>query len=291
MVDGKVVSYEPFDLAGDALGHAGETSEVFWAWPRRLWLSCRDHRSDRAAGSSLVQGISDRNSLVWGKGEQEAAPIVLPSPYGPRMQTPRSAPTWRPTGARRTGAKGNATTEVLDQAVPPAPPPDLARQDDPDRDRSGPGLGRLGRAEAGVAARGAAQVPAPLRRRPCPSARSSSPGSRSPRARGTACARRSRPTGRIPSGATGASGPSGPTGANGVTEASQPAVHVVMAEPQAAPTRPTAAPAARVTAKAADAVVSRPLASPAASAKKVADRADARRAAFAGQAGEAAGRS
>src|SRR6476469_8819757 len=98
-----------------------------------------------------------------GEGEQEAAPIVLPSPYGPRMQTPRSAPTWRPTGARRTGAKGNATTEVLDQAVPPAPSPDLARQDDPHRDRSGPGLGRLGRAEARVAARGAAQVQAPLR--------------------------------------------------------------------------------------------------------------------------------
>ncbi len=76
--------------------------------------------------------------------------------------------------------------------------------------------------------------------------------------------------GSNPVGATGASGPSGPTGVNGVTEASQPSVHVVMAEPQAAPTRPTAAPAARVTAKAADAVVSRPLASPAASAKKVA---------------------
>jgi hypothetical protein len=23
-----------------------ETSEVFSAWPRRLWLSCRDHRSE-----------------------------------------------------------------------------------------------------------------------------------------------------------------------------------------------------------------------------------------------------
>ena len=85
---------------------------------------------------------------LFGGGAAGAAPIVLPSPYGPRMQTPRSAPRWRPTGARRTGAKGNATTEVLDQAVAPAPSPDLARQDDPDRDRSGPGLGRLGRAEA-----------------------------------------------------------------------------------------------------------------------------------------------
>src|SRR5512132_154509 len=79
------------------------------------------------------------------------------------MQTSRSAPKWRPTGARPTGAKGNATTEVLDQAVPPAPPTDLARQDDPDRDWSGPGLGRVGRAEAGDRAAGAAQAQAPLR--------------------------------------------------------------------------------------------------------------------------------
>ena len=73
--------------------------------------------------------------------------------------------------------------------------------------------------------------------------------------------------GTSPAGATGASGPSGATGMNGVTEASQPAVHVVMAEPQAAPARPVVSSPARVTAKAADAVVSRPLASPAATAK------------------------
>jgi hypothetical protein len=75
--------------------------------------------------------------------------------------------------------------------------------------------------------------------------------------------------GSNPVAATGASGPSGPTGATGVTEASQPAVRVVMAEPQAAPARPTvvAAPA-RVAAKAANAVVSRPVASPAAASKK-----------------------
>jgi hypothetical protein len=30
---------EPVDRAGDALGHAWETSEVFSAWPRRQWLS------------------------------------------------------------------------------------------------------------------------------------------------------------------------------------------------------------------------------------------------------------
>src|SRR5512133_96532 len=82
------------------------------------------------------------------------------------MQTSRSAPKWRPTGARPTGAKGNATTEVLDQAVPPAPPPDLARQDDPDRHWSGPGLGRVGRAQAAGRAAGAAQAPAPLRAGP-----------------------------------------------------------------------------------------------------------------------------
>src|SRR5580765_5712557 len=32
---------------------AGETSESVSAWPRRLWLSCRLHRFDRAAGPSL----------------------------------------------------------------------------------------------------------------------------------------------------------------------------------------------------------------------------------------------
>ena len=74
-------------------------------------------------------------------------------------------------------------------------------------------------------------------------------------------------------GATGASGPSGATGATGATgvsESSQPAVHVVMAEPQAAPARPNAAAPARVATKEANAVVSRPLASPAASSSKTA---------------------
>jgi hypothetical protein len=70
-------------------------------------------------------------------------------------------------------------------------------------------------------------------------------------------------------GATGASGPSGATGVTEKTPATQPALHVVQAEPQAAPTRPTVV-ATRVTAKAATAVVSRPLASPTATAKKVA---------------------
>ena len=93
-------------------------------------------------------------------------------------------------------------------------------------------------------------------------------------------------------GATGVSGPTGPTGTTGVTgvtPASQPAVRVVMAQPQAAPDRPTAAPTARVATKAATAVASRPLASPAASSpKKVAVVQDARRAALAGEAVEAA---
>ena len=70
-------------------------------------------------------------------------------------------------------------------------------------------------------------------------------------------------------GATGASGPSGATGVAGKTSASQSVVHVVQAEPQAAPARPTVVPA-RVTAKAAATVVSRPLASSTASAKNVA---------------------
>jgi len=71
-----------------------------------------------------------------------------------------------------------------------------------------------------------------------------------------------------PAGATGASGPTGPTGATGVTPAAQPAVRVVMAQPQASPDRPTAVPAARVATKAATAVASRPVASPAASSSK-----------------------
>ena len=192
VVDGKVVPYEPFDLAGDALGHAGETSEVFWAWPRRLWL--RLPRSSFRSGRRLIPRTGDLRLQLpcLGEGRQGRAPIVLPSPYGPRMQTPRSAPRWRPTGARRTGAKGNATTEVLDQAVPPAPPPDLARQDDPDRDRSGPGLGRLGRAEAASRSPRSRASSSAASSRPFPSAPSSSPGSRSPRARGTASAHAAR---------------------------------------------------------------------------------------------------
>lgn len=69
-------------------------------------------------------------------------------------------------------------------------------------------------------------------------------------------------------GATGASGPSGATGVAGKTPAAQSVVHVVQAEPQAAPARPTAT-ATRVTAKAAATAVSRPLSSPTATAKKV----------------------
>jgi hypothetical protein len=69
--------------------------------------------------------------------------------------------------------------------------------------------------------------------------------------------------------ATGATGASGATGVTGKTPAAQPTVHVVQAEPQAAPSRPTVA-ATPVTAEAATPVVSRPVASPTASAKKVA---------------------
>src|SRR5580765_5321237 len=158
---------------GDAVRAVRSCGRCAWSQPGKPPKVSRRGRAAYGSVAAFIVSIgplahpSYRGSPTQlpclGEGEQEAAPIVLPSPYGPRMQTPRSAPTWRPTGARRTGAKGNATTEVLDQAVPPAPSPDLARQDDPHRDRSGPGLGRLGRAEAGVAARGAAQVQAPLR--------------------------------------------------------------------------------------------------------------------------------
>jgi surface antigen len=50
VVDGKVVPYDPFDLAGDALGHAGETSEVSRRGRAAYGSNCRDHRSERAGG-------------------------------------------------------------------------------------------------------------------------------------------------------------------------------------------------------------------------------------------------
>jgi hypothetical protein len=68
-------------------------------------------------------------------------------------------------------------------------------------------------------------------------------------------------------GATGASGPSGATGVAGKTPAAQAVVHVVQAEPQTTPARPTVA-ATRVTAQAAATAVSRPLASSTATARK-----------------------
>jgi hypothetical protein len=72
-------------------------------------------------------------------------------------------------------------------------------------------------------------------------------------------------------GTIGVSGPTGPTGTTGVTgvaPASQPAVRVVMAQPQASPDRPTVVPDARVATKAATAVASRPLATAAVSSSK-----------------------
>jgi hypothetical protein len=67
-------------------------------------------------------------------------------------------------------------------------------------------------------------------------------------------------------GATGASGPSGATGVAGKTPAA--VVHVVQAEPQAAPARPTVEPT-RVTAEVAATAVSRPLATSTATARQV----------------------
>jgi hypothetical protein len=45
---------------GDALGHAGKTSEVFLAWPRRLWLSAAIIGWNPGTGASLVQVIRAR---------------------------------------------------------------------------------------------------------------------------------------------------------------------------------------------------------------------------------------
>src|SRR3954454_4753371 len=124
---------------------------------------CGDHRSERGAGSSLVLGISGRTPL-FGGGAGGAAVDSAPKSVRPadavikiRAQV---AAHRRPTN----GSKGNATTEVLHQAVDPASPPDLARPHGADRLRSGPGLGRVGSADARCAAdRGAAQAHAPLR--------------------------------------------------------------------------------------------------------------------------------
>src|SRR3954453_5061955 len=187
------------------------------------------------------------------------------------MQSSRSAPRWRPTGARRTGAKGNATTEVLDQAVDPEPPPDLARPH-----RPAP-LGR-GRAwdEGDQRTLDSPQTAEPRKhtRRFVQTVSFSAlffAGLALSAGAGNGV-RTLLDDGASPS--AGATGPTGPIGATGVVApASQPAVRVVQAQPQAAPVaRPTAAAApARVAVKAATAVVSRPQASsPVAVTKKAA---------------------
>ena len=68
-------------------------------------------------------------------------------------------------------------------------------------------------------------------------------------------------------GATGASGASGQTGVTAAAPASEPAMRVVMAEPEAAPDRPTVAPT-RVTANAATSAVARPVVTATASSTK-----------------------
>src|SRR4029450_6925668 len=64
---------EPLDRAGDALGHAGETSEVFSAWPRRLLLNCGDHRSERARCSSPAGVICSGHPCIGGRAPEAAA--------------------------------------------------------------------------------------------------------------------------------------------------------------------------------------------------------------------------
>ena len=63
-------------------------------------------------------------------------------------------------GARPNGSKGNATTELSDQATSPPPPPHLAGELPPGRVR--PGLGRVGRRRRAAAA--AAPAPSPRAR-------------------------------------------------------------------------------------------------------------------------------
>src|SRR3954449_9868787 len=124
---------------------------------------CGDHRSDCAAGSSLDQVISPSAPQFGGRAKgatvDSAPKSVRPADAVTKIRAEVAAHR-RPTN----GSKGNATTEVLHQAVDPASPPDLARPHGADRLRSGPGLGRVGSADARCAAdRGAAQAQAPLR--------------------------------------------------------------------------------------------------------------------------------
>ena len=259
---------EPFDLAGDALGHSrGNLRKSLGVAAPPSGSVCGDHRSNRVAGSSLVQGISGATPQFGGRAAGVAADSALksvrPADADIKIRAEVAAHR-RPTN----GSKGNATTEVLDQAIDPAPSAGLPRQDDPDRLRSGPRLGRVGRAQAADRAGRAAQAQAPLRAGPLLQRHLLR------RARALRGRRQRRVslledgTNPAATGATGASGPSGATGAAGSTPDARASstVHVVQAEPQAA-AKPTAA-ATRVTAKAAGAVVSRPLSSPTATAKK-----------------------
>src|SRR6188508_1230909 len=198
-----------------------------------------------------------------GERRRRPAPIVLPSPYGPRMQTPRSAPKWRPTGARRTGATAmprpkSLTRRFLQHLLLIS----LART-------ILTAFGR-GRAWDDWDERKLELQPTEPRKHKRRFVQALSfcaiffAGLALSAGAGNGVYSLLEADGTTPAatGATGASGPSGPTGATGKTPESQTAVRTVMAAPQPAPVaRPTAAPA-RVAVKAADAVVSRPLATP-----------------------------
>ena len=112
---------------------------------------------------SLARVISRETSLIRGRAGRPGGSIVPPSPYGPRMPIEIRADVAAHRRPRRTGAQGNATTELSDQAVSPPPPPDLSREVGPHRAGQGPRLGRVGRAGRGAAAGAEAEPQAPLR--------------------------------------------------------------------------------------------------------------------------------
>src|SRR3954449_8230337 len=184
------------------------------------------------------------------------------------MQSSRSAPRWRPTGARRTGAKAmprrkSFTRRLIQHLL----------------------LISLARTVLTAFGRGRAWDEWDQRTLDAP--QTAEPRKHTRRfvqavsfsalffaglalSAGAGNGVRTMLDGSSSAGATGATGPTGPTGASGVVApTSEPAVRVVEAQPQAAPARPIAPAApARVAVKAATAVVSRPQAASPVSATK-----------------------
>src|SRR5690348_9584156 len=150
---------------GEGREKAGGARAWLWcgrrAWSRREKPPVMSRRGRAAYGSDggFIVSIgapahpSERGSATdfprTGEKAVRRRPIVLPVRNGPRMSIREiRASVAAHRRPKRTGANGNATTEVLDQAVPPAPPPDLPRAHDPDRYRPRARVGRVGRGQA-----------------------------------------------------------------------------------------------------------------------------------------------